>query len=259
MIVFAPLTRVSATLQAIASARHFDPQMTTTAVATATAAAYARKDGEALVRATAAAVATATIWRDYAIVSFLPLRGSGSDYAYSQAVGALEPLTGYGEAGFFQPGYAIGEGILFPITTQGHGFTGGIGQGSGALLALGTLGSEGPYADARTSLQPLEGHAVDGLAHANWIISSARASRIARGRVSSLGTLESEADAYGLIAVRVSEVLIATSTGRAVGTRRAYARSVGVLRFEAELAPTDGEAWCFPASPSAVQGGEAEL
>lgn len=95
--------------------------------------------------------------------SLRALFGVAADRPYTYATGALGHLTGTANGGYPNVTILYGVGTMAPLAGVGISLTGEIGHAAGSLGRMSGVASEGPYAQAAGSLQPLNGYARDSV------------------------------------------------------------------------------------------------
>lgn len=201
---------------------------------------------------------------------FSPLAGFGGQGIKAQGIDSFSPLEGTAYELELNPGTLnIGVGILIPLAGIALGLTGGLGQGSGSLRRLASLGSNFPYGSGgggggiggdagpgggvEGSLLPLTAIAIGELISPDIIFSTATA-RVVRHVTlpSSLIILGSAATAIKrahVIAGSLGEVFN-PSTAR--GRYHLLAGSTGVVISDATYRGEQGETWLFNATTYAA-------
>lgn len=83
------------------------------------------------------------------------IRAVGSNKRYAAGSGTIGPLTAYGEAGVFAPGWAMGSGFFGGFATSGLSLIGEVGAGEAALRGVRGMASDYPYGAGEAELEPI--------------------------------------------------------------------------------------------------------
>lgn len=179
MATFTALTRISGSIQSVSRILIRDPALKGSISSTDNLFGAIRKDGQADISGSIQSTDNlSTITQ-----SILVLTGSGAmsfekmlliaaDKPYADARVRMEALTGEAEDEFAAGTYSISDGSFAYLTSQGHMFTGQLGQGVVSFQPMITFAADRPFGQAIAAFAPMAGLAFEDLVLPEFLVIS---------------------------------------------------------------------------------------